>query len=504
MSSETSSPLDRRTGPLVSHSINREENVEAIASILPDNTGENLEPANNLIDDLEASSSFSELENVSSLLHSRFPRGATTFNTMSTPSMQSVPKLARVSVMRAQEPSEGVIEKQSRQKVPHDEYQTLGSCGNDEWEYERSRDGIGFSERQCSSLSPDACPELSGALEESRWGEEKPSVVCSYSLEDIKTGAQLHQYVENWGYDDDYNNKIMPSVIARPTKNGPRSMTGPYHQHCSSFLALDDVGKEARRWADTNPTISDAILEEYCYSTGGSDCDFLLRKKRPLYWCMSIHPLLRNTEPEEWYVPARNSSLYIQTSAFRRKKLPQMSKKLKAKVSKAANDLANISDDLEETKHDLARMCACPIVWSPISDRRKRWLISYIKKNPHEYYGRRISARAPEVISDSIVANTYLNQETPADTASPLQIDRKPGLRGSVGTRTHTTKTVAILIGVILLLVIIGVIIYLVYSSQRSQTRGDAEYMREAPKRDTDPLDSYESIDDVDGNVIYV
>lgn len=375
----------------------------------------------------------------------------------------------RPAAYREAEQAAPMISKSKTQAGPFNEYQTLDECGENEWEYESTLTGIGTVERQCSGLAPDACPSLSGALNNTVWDADRPNVACTYSVDSITTGEQLREYVKNWGYDDDFNNTIMPAIIPRPTKNGPRGTKGPIHENCSSLLGLDLLGTEARRWAESNPILSDAVIEDYCYSTGGTDCSYVLRNTSPLYWYMRNHPSMKDIPTEEWYVPARTPTMYIQTSEIRRKKINPMNKKTKKMVSKAASEIASVSDDPEATKQELAAICACPIDWKPVGIRRRRWMVHFIKNHPHEYYGRRMSSRSPDVVSDPTVARE-MRGDQPAGKGELIGSSQKPKAKGRVRAATVSGSTV--IIGIVVAMIIIAVIIVIIVVVSRSRSTG--------------------------------
>jgi len=411
---------------------------------------------------------------------------------------------------RIARPKPLTLEKRKQQREPYDEYRTFDACNSDEWEYQRVNDGVARAEKRCSSLSPNACPDLADALEGSQWHAQKPGVVCSYSVDSIKTGKQLRDYVRHWGYDEDFNDVIMPRLMYRDAPFPPKGLNGPYHKRCSAFLSTDELGEQMRRWATRHPKLSDALIEEYCYATGGSDCDYVLRNQRPLYWYMSKHPLLKNATPDEWYVPARNPSIYLQPSSVRNHKPPLMSKKLKAKVRKAANDLASVSDTPEETKKDLERICACRLSWWGIPAQRKRWFAGYLRRHPHEYFARRVSQRSPDVVSGPALtgAEPTVRPEKVKNIERPAEIEeytaseeparerrkgamKKPGTR-SVGIRSNTTTLVGIIVAFVVVAIVAVVVIYFIYRSQaekempvrrrqRPYEFGDTSYRDEGP-----------------------
>lgn len=402
-----------------------------------------------------------------------------------------------------------------KQEDPHNEYETHDDCASNEWQYDSYRLDLQTEGRQCSQLDLSVCPTLGGALLDVQWAENKPFVKCTYDIDQITTAEQINEYITHWGRDKDFNTVLMPMIVFLQSNDTPPTLNGVEHHTCSTLLAQNPLGVQARAWMQRLPKISDEVIEEYCLATGGTDCDCVLRDMDPLYWYISIHPLMKNITPMNWFIPARDRTGYLQTSDMRILPIPKIEKKLSKWVNGVVNDIAAASDTPDETKEAIQRICAFPIRWYRVPSWRKRWIVNHIKKNPHQYYGRKNSLRSRTVLSQS-----DLETETPVENMYSLSTEEtkkikfsflRKGKKGKLTTQryrgTGSNGLVAIIAFVILIIVVI-LIIFLIYRSQKSggsQTSGYESQMRSnsSDYQDSDSRRIYDRDDSYDNARTY-
>lgn len=235
-----------------------------------------------------------------------------------------------------------------------------------------------------------------------------------YSVDDFVDVKHLEAYVDTWGEDHDYHNILMPAIVSRREHiNLPNGQTAL----ASVVLSDTEMGRYCRQWVESNTKESNPVIESYCLRGGGEECDCLLRDSNAYYWHMSHARGMEDVQPHQWYKPCRDTENYVTTwrTRIQAGKAGKIPPKVQKAVSRAANELANVSNDPTQTKIDLELLSAAPLKWHPLSMRKKRHIVHNIKQHPFAPTSTRYSQRKL-AMSDLNDAELTETEENPSYT----------------------------------------------------------------------------------------
>lgn len=125
-----------------------------------------------------------------------------------------------------------------------------GSCEND-WEYDKKTCCFTCPKQpKCSRLDPSTCPNIAGGAQ-AAW-DDSPTVACTYNVDGFTALADIVEYKETWGTDDNYNKIIMPEFCALTSEECPND-----ELVCTNLTSTGEAGKLCQEWQkSTNGSVT--------------------------------------------------------------------------------------------------------------------------------------------------------------------------------------------------------------------------------------------------------
>lgn len=168
-------------------------------------------------------------------------------------------------------------------------------CPNNDWVIDPNIScGLFESDQQaCSHTLPTLCPSISGEGS-AQWADDGAynslnqgrKVKCVYQLQDFQNADDLTKFTNEFGFNDSYNNVIMPNFCAQKELDNstcplfPISPTGGVQcgtglTGCSRMTSSSSDGIACQNWANNNVKLAQGASKEYCLNTSNTcstDC----------------------------------------------------------------------------------------------------------------------------------------------------------------------------------------------------------------------------------------
>jgi hypothetical protein len=197
-----------------------------------------------------------------------------------------------------------------------------GSCND--WALNSQQ---GYSSENCCQVDTSLCPVLGGSGVASVSFTDVGNCVnnitcevsCQYQLSDVDNFDAVIDFIDNFGFNDDYNEILMPTFCSQSVTTCPADpITGGSQGSCSRFSSIGQDGALCQAWArnPNNNNVADSSKTTYCENNPtGSECACINRSSNPVYTALKNEP---GNEFNDgcWWKPCSNIENFLVRNAF--------------------------------------------------------------------------------------------------------------------------------------------------------------------------------------------
>lgn len=180
-----------------------------------------------------------------------------------------------------------------------------------------------------------------------------PWVRCQYNLSDINTLNSVNNWVNVFGKNDDWYNKIMPQFCFRNSGSCPSNpSTGEAEERCPFARSIGAPGELCRQWEEEilerNPTLLATTIQSYCNNPENSLNVACQCQRRDLY--PGFTQIIQDTAGvpfQCWYQPCVDRQYYLISPNDLNPDLNKCPSDVCAQIVRIASD-GNISNALQQ------------------------------------------------------------------------------------------------------------------------------------------------------------
>lgn len=180
-----------------------------------------------------------------------------------------------------------------------------------------------------------------------------PWVRCQYNLSDVTTLNSVNNWINTFGKNDDWYNKIMPQFCFRDSGScPPNPSTGQIEERCPIARSIGANGELCRQWEEEilerNPTLLETSIQAYCNRSENSLKVACQCQRRDLY--PGFTEIIQNTAGvpfQCWYQPCVDKQYYLITPTDLNPDLNRCPSNVCAQIVELASE-GSISTDLQQ------------------------------------------------------------------------------------------------------------------------------------------------------------